>query len=196
MPHIHTNPGERDMTVSAYIVRLEAGAEPRCLVHMHRKIGKLLQVGGHIDLDQTPWQAVAAELGEEAGYELSQVDVLQPTAERIADDMGHVVHPVPFTLNTHNVGNDHHHSDICYGFVTTEEPARSVADGESDDLRWHTLAELKEGAVRDEVLPDIVGSYAYLIALLDTYVRVPAVAYSLEKPAEPAMTYTWGKPGQ
>lgn len=45
MPHINVKPGQRDITVSTYIVRLERG-EPLCLVHMHRKVGKLMQAGG------------------------------------------------------------------------------------------------------------------------------------------------------
>ncbi len=61
MPHLHTAPNQHDMTVSIYIIH-RVGDEWRCLVHMHRKLGFLMQVGGHIELDETPWQSVEHEL--------------------------------------------------------------------------------------------------------------------------------------
>lgn len=67
MPHIHTQPNQHDMTVSAYIVRKE-NDEWKYLVHFHKKIEVLMQIGGHIELDETPWQTVAHELEEESGY--------------------------------------------------------------------------------------------------------------------------------
>jgi len=49
MSHIHTQPGQHDMTVSAFIVR-QVDGEWKCLVHLHKKAGKLMQVGGHVEL--------------------------------------------------------------------------------------------------------------------------------------------------
>lgn len=46
MAHIHTNPGEHDLTASAFIVR-DDFAKPRLMLHMHKKLGVLLQPGGH-----------------------------------------------------------------------------------------------------------------------------------------------------
>ena len=68
MPHIHTAPNQHDMTVSAYII-LRDGEDLKCLVHLHKKVGKLMQIGGHIELDETPWQSVVHELFEESGYD-------------------------------------------------------------------------------------------------------------------------------
>jgi len=53
MSHIHTNPGEHDQTVSAFIIRTDT-AEPELLLHVHKKLGVLLQPGGHIELNETP----------------------------------------------------------------------------------------------------------------------------------------------
>ena len=86
MPHIHTEPDQHDMTVSAYIVRTDS-AEPLCLVHMHRKIGKLAQIGGHIELNETPWQSIAHELEEESGYTLENATLeMLGTAEKVTID--------------------------------------------------------------------------------------------------------------
>lgn len=68
MAHIHTAPGQHDNTVTLYIVR-QFGTEWKGLLHMHRKHHRLLPVGGHVELDETPWQSAVHELREEAGYE-------------------------------------------------------------------------------------------------------------------------------
>ena len=54
MPHIHNQPGQHDICVSGYIVKITEGAEPRIILHKHRKLNKLLQFGGHVELDETP----------------------------------------------------------------------------------------------------------------------------------------------
>jgi 8-oxo-dGTP pyrophosphatase MutT (NUDIX family) len=76
MAHIHTEPNQHDFTASAFIVRDDMD-EPRVLLHMHRKLGRLLQPGGHIELHEHPWDSIAHELQEETGYMLADVEVLQ-----------------------------------------------------------------------------------------------------------------------
>lgn len=181
MPHIHTKPGQHDMTVSAYIVRLD-GPEPRCLVHMHRKIDRLMQVGGHIELTQTPWQAMVAELREESGYELYELELLQPVAvpPQVSDG---VVHPVPFLVNTHAVGNEHYHSDLCYGFIAAAAPGTEPEAGESADMRWLTLSELRQLASNGVALQDVADIYAFLLDKRTAHYPVDPSLYPLDKPA-------------
>lgn len=180
MPHIHTEPDQHDMTVSAYIVRLD-GPEPQCLVHMHRKIDKLMQVGGHIELTQTPWQAVAAELREETGYEVSELKVLQPIAQppKLSDG---VVHPTPFLVNTHRINEGHYHSDLCYAFQAAATAGSKPAAGESTELRWLTLSELHAMAAGGTALQDVVDIYAFLLDNKASFYQVDPTLYSLEKP--------------
>jgi len=140
MPHIHTESGQHDHTVTAYIVRLDR-EQPLALLHMHKKLKKLLPVGGHIELDETPWEAVLHEIKEESGYDISSLELLQPS-ERMRFLSDAVIHPYPLVLNTHNITEDHFHSDIAYGFTATAEPSKSVSAGESLDLRWYTQSEL------------------------------------------------------
>lgn len=193
MPHIHVQPNQHDITISAYIVLKENGTW-KCLVHLHKKIDKLLQIGGHIELGETPWQTVAHEVREESGFGLQELQVLQHTADKMIPD-GYVQHPVPFIMNTHNVGNQHFHSDLCYGFAASARPKGKVAAGESADLRWLTLDELDELAARGEALRDMVGIYHFLLAHLASYVQVPADSFSLEKPIVSAVVCKYGAPG-
>lgn len=194
VPHIHTQPNQHDVTISAYVL-LQLDGEWKCLVHLHRKMGKLMQVGGHIELDETPWQAVAHELAEETGYTTDEVEVLQPFSETPLEG-ANIAHPVPFSTNTHNVGDDHYHSDSCYGFIATAPPKQQTAVGESKDLRWLSIDELDELAKTGEALEDVTYIYRYLIEHVDKFVRVRATTFSVEKPGKVSVTYQTGKPSE
>lgn len=195
MPHIHNEPDQHDITVSAWIIRKDGGEGWRCLVHYHKKMDVLMQVGGHIELNETPWQAVAHELLEESGYELSDLSVLQLTNERI-EKTSNVVHPVPFAANTYLVGNEHFHSDFSYGFIAKDVPHVAVQGNESSDLRWLTLAELKEGVASGEVLSDVAPIYEYLLKHVGVLVELPADSFSIRKPQIAGATYKRGLPGE
>lgn len=181
MPHIHTEPGQHDITASAWIIR-EDGDQPRALVHMHRKHGKLMQLGGHIELDETPWQTLEHEILEEGGYSITDLKVLQPF-DRLPTVKNAVVHPLPVVSNTHKVSDDHYHSDYGYAFVAAAAPSKSPAKGESQDLRWLTREELQAAAAEGEAYADIVDIYQLIIdQYLPNYARIDAASFSLEKP--------------
>lgn len=144
MPHIHQEFGQNDHTVTAYIMRTD-GTEPRGLMHMHRKLNKLMPIGGHVELDETPWQAIAHELREESGYDLEDLKILQPQ-ERIRSFARAVLHPQPVNMDTHEFFTDepgrHRHINTAYAFVADTAPAHKVGKGESQDLRWLSRNEL------------------------------------------------------
>ncbi len=179
MPHIHTEPGQHDFTTSAYIIRKVDG-EWRCLVHMHRKLNKLMQIGGHVELNETPWQALSHELTEEAGYTLSELQLLQPRVVSF-DSPDYVVHPQPLMLNTHKFSDTHFHTDIAYAFVAQAPPSLPQSEGESDDLRWLTLRELSDAAEHKEALRDVSTIYTKIVeGCVGTYPMVDPRAFSLE----------------
>ena len=153
-----------------------------------------MQIGGHIELNETPWQAVAHELFEESGYKLDELKVLQSTTDRVAET-SNVAHPTPFSMNTHLVGNEHFHSDLCYGFIAEAEPSNNVAAGEADDLRWMSLEELTDGANESTVLKDVVAIYKFLLDHMLQYSPVSAREFSVDKPKVASATYKRGAPG-
>lgn len=136
MPHIHTRAGQHDQTVSAYILRQD-GDEIYVMLHMHKKLQKLLPVGGHVELDETPWSAMAHELTEESGYSVEELEVLQPSL-RVEKLDKVVLHPQPFVIQTHELTPEHYHTDLGYIFLAETHPRGRVADGESEDIRWFT----------------------------------------------------------
>jgi len=187
MPHIHTEPNQHDMTVSAYIIRRGDNDEWLCLVHMHRKIEVLMQVGGHIELDQTPWQAMEAELRDETGYDIADLTLLQWSQPPVVS--GAVVHPQPLLMNTHTAGEGHFHSDTCYAFVAGHEPTRSSAEGESDDLRWVTLKELEVLAAQGDALQDVFEIYDYMLHARQVMVEMSTTNFLLTKPEKGGVVY-------
>lgn len=140
MGHIHTKPGEHDHTASAYVFRLD-GNEPRVILHLHKKLHRYMQFGGHIETTENPWQAIIHELLEESGYEMSQLKILQPQ-QRLKNDGGEKLHPVPIYHNTHEFSKSHLHTDVCYAFVTDQEPKHIVGEHESTKIKLFNKQEL------------------------------------------------------
>lgn len=178
MSHIHSKPGQIDFTVTIYVFRQD-GKELKTMLHMHKKLGKLLPVGGHVELDETPWQAVAHELEEESGYEIANVKVLQP-AQRIKQLSGVTLHPQPIALNTHDIPDNHFHSDITYAFCVENEPTKSLADGEAEDIRWLSKAELYQ-LDEDKIFINTKEVCTYIMDNFEQWDLIDASDFSLEK---------------
>lgn len=103
------------------------------MLHAHKKLGKLLPFGGHIELEETPWESIIHELKEESGYDIGQLKILQPKS-RIKKLTEVTLHPYPICYNTHNLDENHLHTDAGYAFVTREKPRHKVAEGESNEI--------------------------------------------------------------
>ncbi len=137
MGHLHTKPGEHDLMASAYIVRLDDG-QPKIMVHKHRKLGRYLQFGGHVEQNENPWQAVLRELLEESGYEADQLKLLQPPYDYLSQLNTVNLHPHPICISTYPAAKGHKHTDICFAFVASEPPRNSVADDELTEVKLLT----------------------------------------------------------
>jgi 8-oxo-dGTP pyrophosphatase MutT (NUDIX family) len=144
MAHIHTGPGQHDTTSSGYII-LTGQGEPKIYLHWHKKISRWMQFGGHIELHENLWQALAHEVREESGYDLSQLRLLQPPIPAIKSEASDVIfHPRPLAIvTTPFPGIDHYHTDISYLFVTTQAPGQAVGDGESSRLGLFTQQQIR-----------------------------------------------------
>jgi 8-oxo-dGTP diphosphatase len=145
---------------------------------MHRKLDKLLTIGGHIELNETPWQAIKHELEEESGYKLAQLTLLQPK-QRIKTLSDATLHPYPVAINTHNITDSHMHTDISYAFVTEQEPLGDIGLGESRDLRWLTQAEMNDLS-KLEIYGNTKETYNFLLdECLSSWEHVPTDTFAL-----------------
>jgi 8-oxo-dGTP diphosphatase len=180
MAHIHTQPGQYDFTVSAFVVRVDM-AEPVLILHKHKILGNLLQFGGHIEIDTTPWQSIEDELRAESGYSLDQLKILQPK-RRIKNLPGVILQPRDVVTIAHAFSEDHNHIDIEYAFVADGPPVSSVSEGESETIKTFTAEQLK-ALSNDETRPNIrkVGAYIFEECLTQ-WERVDTSEFSLLSP--------------
>lgn len=141
MSHLHNKSGQHDLTASAFIV-CTYGSKARLLFHLHKKLGVLLQFGGHVELDETPYQALIREIQEESGYDSGQLKLLQPKT-RMKSLARSDLHPYPVCINTHSFNSDHFHTDIAHVFITEQLPKHKIVSGESKETRLVTRSELE-----------------------------------------------------
>lgn len=179
MPHIHTKPNQHDHTVTGFIIR-DDGDEPRAFLHMHKKLRMLLPVGGHIELDETPWGAIAHELEEESGYRLADVETMQPKL-RIPQYQDIIVHPQPLLMNTHVFSEGHYHSDTSYLFLVHGNPTQALGQNESLDIRWLTRRDLEQ-LPKDLIYDNIRDIYLQAMNVyLSEWEPVPATTFKIDK---------------
>ncbi|HEV7920211.1 MAG TPA: NUDIX domain-containing protein [Thermoanaerobaculia bacterium] len=122
----HFDPGH--VTASCYVVDGDA----RLLLHRHRRLGRWLQMGGHLEGDELPSRAALREAEEESG-----LNSLQLVVERIFDLD---VHPIPAGKGE----PEHRPFDVRY-LARTATPERIAIDpNESEDLAWTDLGRAAE----------------------------------------------------
>jgi 8-oxo-dGTP pyrophosphatase MutT (NUDIX family) len=181
MPHIHTEPGQVDQSATAFVIR-EDFDEPKTLLHVHRKLGSLLPPGGHVELDETPWMAMAHELREESGYSLNELMIMQPKI-RLKYLSGITLHPLPLVSNTHDISDDHFHTDLDYLFIASAAPRNLPGEGETKELLWLTRGEV--AALSSSEIYDNTREIALFIfdEVLDSlaFERLLATHFSIEK---------------
>jgi 8-oxo-dGTP pyrophosphatase MutT (NUDIX family) len=142
MAHIHE---KIDFTVAIFVVH-----EARVLLILHRKLGKWLPLGGHIELDEDPEMAALREAQEESGLEVELLGERPPTTEP-----GTRALLAPRFLDIHRINATHEHIGMMYWARPKGGKAQlRLAAEEHHAIRWCSLADLEtlepplSGAVR------------------------------------------------
>ncbi len=129
-----TDPCDRDAD-PVHVTGSAIVAGPRgTVLHLHKRAGIWLQPGGHVEPGETPWDAALRETSEETG-----LPVRHPQAG-----------PELIHLDAHPAGQ-HLHLDLRY-LLFSDDVDPSPAAGESQQVRWFSLAEAME--VADAALID------------------------------------------
>ena len=139
----------RDWAATTFVVR-----EGRTLLLRHRKLGKWLPPGGHIDPDEIPDVAALREVEEETGLQVALLDAgggLGPV-QRLAQPLCILLEPITAT---------HEHIDLIYVARVLEGELRQ-APAEAHEARWYGAAELGG----DEVPADVAELGRRAIALV------------------------------
>jgi len=129
-----------DLVIGAYIVH-----ESKVLLVYHKKLKMWLPVGGHIEQNETPEEAVIREVKEEVNME---IEFLNKTKFKITGTTKKV-HALPFCVNTHSVG-DHDH--CCFFYVCkSKNQELDLEKKELDDFKWFSTKDLESNEVSLEV---------------------------------------------
>ena len=133
----------RHFTASAYIV-----FKNKVLLHKHKKYGLVLPLGGHIDRDELPSEAIIREAMEEGGLEveLYNSNKLSENYFKNSIELNRGEH-----LNLHKVGPQHEHIDFVFYAYSNSERLNPGKD-ESKNLRWYSMDEiLSSDSISEEV---------------------------------------------
>ncbi len=116
----------------------------RVLLHLHKKFGSLLPVGGHMDRDELPEETALREVQEETGL---SIRLYNPDQTPFPDVRVLVrpVHVLLFTINPY-----HQHIDFVY-YATAESDKVNPQLGESNQLHWYDRAEILAAKMPENV---------------------------------------------
>ena len=141
----------RHFTVAVFVVH--AG---RVLLHYHRKLGRWLPPGGHIEDDELPDHAALREVLEETGIRARLVGSVGLAREAEPGDPRQLV--VPAGVQVEHIYPGHEHIDLVYFAVPeaqgSDEAARVAIDPrlvESDRVGWYAVEALPALGASSEI---------------------------------------------
>ena len=139
MPHIHEL---IDFTVGIFIVH-----DSKVLLIKHKKLNKWLAIGGHIELNEDPDEALFREVKEECGLEIK---VLNNRPAVKSEGVKFLY--APSFLNIHKITETHRHIVLVY-FAEAESDKFVFNKEEHNDIKWFSEEDLKKPEFN--ILPEI-----------------------------------------
>jgi ADP-ribose pyrophosphatase YjhB (NUDIX family) len=144
--HPPTRPGEvlRHFTVAVFVVH-----DGRVLLHFHRKLGKWLPPGGHIEDNELPDEAAVREVREETGIRARLVG----GQGLPVDEPRQLV--LPAGIQVEDIYPGHQHVDLVY-FARPDPDDLTSAEidprrAESDQVAWYAADALEPLGASTEI---------------------------------------------
>ena len=134
LPHIHEL---YDFVVSVFIV-----FQKKVLLIYHKKYNEWLPIGGHIEMDEDPEEALYREIREECGL---RVKILALTPE--IKHAGVKPLPTPSYMDAHRISKTHRHIAFVY-FGISRSGRVKLHTREHREFRWVGLKDLKDPKLR------------------------------------------------
>ncbi|MBI5530447.1 MAG: NUDIX domain-containing protein [Candidatus Doudnabacteria bacterium] len=142
MSHIHE---KIDFTADAFIVH-----KNKVLLRIHDKYHVWLQIGGHIELNEDPIEALFREIEEECGLKTELVgdrgEIFDERNKRL---------PVPRFLHRHKIkqGEVHEHINCIYVLKALTTEIKPRENEVPTEFKWFTSEELSNPQY--EILPHV-----------------------------------------
>jgi len=130
MPHIHDL---FDFVVDVFIVY-----QNKVLLIFHKKLQRWLPIGGHIELNENPDQALFREVEEECGLE---IEVINSKPSIISEGTNFLF--TPAFLDVHNISEKHKHIGLYY-FAKARSDEFKFNKEEHDDICWFSVEDLEK----------------------------------------------------
>lgn len=157
---------QRHFTATAFIV----DSAKRTLLLHHKRLGRWMPPGGHIDADETPQDAAKRECKEETGLDVEILGETQPDLFAQDPDEGCMLKK-PFAMLLENIPASeergegaHQHMDFLFLARPIDETQIPVlAEAEGREMRWFTRDEIASLDQETEIFANV---RAYLLAAL------------------------------
>ena len=131
MAHLHEL---IDFTVAAYLVH-----KSKVLFVHHKALQKWLPLGGHIELDEDPEQALFRELEEESGLDKQELFVMSDKPDYKSDEQRFLY--TPNQLDIHKINETHWHIGMIY-FIKALSDKVHLQKDEHNEIKWLSWKEL------------------------------------------------------
>ena len=129
MPHIHD--------LIDFVIDILIVYENKVLLIYHRQLNKWLPVGGHIELDEDPEEALFREVKEECGLEI-EVFSDKPAIKSEGTKLLYS----PSFLDIHKISETHRHVGLIY-FAKAKSDKLIFNEKEHRTIRWFSKEDLE-----------------------------------------------------
>lgn len=162
---------QRHFTATAFV----QDSQKRVLLLWHKRLGRWMPPGGHIDPDETPEETSRRECKEETGLDVEIIGDTQPDLFNGKDEEGNMLKR-PFAMLLENIPASeargepaHQHMDFLFlARPLDETQALVIAEQEADHLRWFTIEEV-DALGNEEIFANVRAYVRYLSAQRDGY---------------------------
>lgn len=137
---------KKHFTATAYIAA-KIGKEYKILLHKHKKHGFWIGIGGHIEKDENPIEALHREVKEETNLE---IELMNKNFFKI-DSVEELILPdviLQEKLSVYKNEPPHYHIDLIY-FAKCINPKRIKMD---EGYGWFSRKDLKKAELSKEVI--------------------------------------------
>jgi len=148
----------RHFTATAFIV----DSKKRTLLLWHKRLQRWMPPGGHLDPDETPDEAAKRECKEETGLDVDIVGADQPDLFAGNSSEGRMLKkPIAMLLEEIPASPErgeaaHQHMDFLFiARPLDESQATSMAEEESEKMRWFTRADVESLDDASEIFSNV-----------------------------------------